>query len=207
MFQQILATLGQMDGQYQKKTKILATVKQCKPVEFSKTSGKPGQSFVLTAENGEESWVKLVGKFDPMENCVGNKYEWHIWPFKADQAPKPSLYCWVNGLVHRAEGNQSQQAAPQNQRPAPQAQQPANAPHTTRSATDISIERQVCVKAVAEIVARMGGQMKIDEAIGWCCEFHRWITDGRPTMRTQPSGLNPDYVGDDPPPPEDDLPF
>jgi hypothetical protein len=63
MFEQIKHTLGNMDGDYQAKTLVTAFIADVKDVEYSKSSGKPGQSLYLRhEETGEIAWVKFTGK-------------------------------------------------------------------------------------------------------------------------------------------------
>jgi len=114
MFQQVISTLGQTDGQYQLKTKILAVVKQVKKVEFSKSSGKPKQSLYLTDESGEDSWVTIIGTFDALDDTsLGKQYEFLVWPYKAEQSPKTTLYCWINRQVPVQSYTQPPQGSPQ----------------------------------------------------------------------------------------------
>ncbi len=116
-FQQIRDSLGTMDGEYQAKTQVEATVKRVKDVEYSKT-GKKGQSLVLIF-NGEEEWVKFTGKgvdetpFD--QSAVGRQYVFLVWPFCPDQSPKTYLYCWVQ----RQSPQQGSQQATQQVNPVP----------------------------------------------------------------------------------------
>ena len=110
MFQQAISTLGQLDGQYQMKTKILAVVRQVKKMEFSQSSGKPKQSLYLTDESGEDSWVTIIGKFDALDDSsLGKQYEFLVWPYKADQSPKTTLYCWINRQVPQTASQGSPQ--------------------------------------------------------------------------------------------------
>ena len=114
MFQQTLNSLGRLEPgtTYNVKTVIFAVVKVAKAVEYSKTSGKPGQSLLLTADNGEESWVKLTGKFDALDqNSIGQRYEFLVWPFKSEQSPTTYLYCWIQRQVPQQGQPASQQAA------------------------------------------------------------------------------------------------
>ena len=100
MFQQIQQTLGNMDGQYQAKTLVKAFISDVKDVEYSKTSGKPGQSLYLRhEETGEIAWVKFTGKGvedNPLDKAdKGTTREFLVWPFKPDSSPKTYLYCWI----------------------------------------------------------------------------------------------------------------
>jgi len=180
MFQQAKDNLGQKEPgtDYNLKLAINATVKVAKPIEYSKTSGKPGQSLLLTADNGEEDWVKLTGKFDALDqSSIGKTYEFLVWPFQPDGSPKIHLYCWI-----------------QRQVPQSQPQGPQNAPQGVKPPPGIDVQSQILaialriVEAVEAIVYEKAG--------------------GRPT---QQSGPNPDYVGDEPAPPDDDeeeyIPF
>ena len=120
MFQQVREILGQKDDKgYQKKLEITASVVRVKDVEYSKSSGKPGQSLLLKC-GGEEEWVKFQGgkDFTPLDpSAVGKTYIFLVWPFRPDQSPKTYLYCWI------------QRQVPQNgQQPPQQAAQSTNSP-------------------------------------------------------------------------------
>ncbi len=220
MFTQIITTLGQMDGKYQQKTKIFATVVRRKDVEYSKTSGNPGQSLLLRAENQEESWVKWIGN-DVKDGALdtsaeGNQYEFSIWPFQPKDSPKVSLYCWMNRMVQAG----AQQPAPQGQQSSQQLAQgqPANAQSAEQSVDwDGKQLREhrghqlynatLLVTKLAEIAGKTEGQNPglIKEIAE---ELVQYIYNGPAARPTQPSGPNPDYVGDNPPPPkDDDIPF
>ena len=121
MFQQVKDNLGQKEPgtDYNLKLAISATVKVAKPIEYSKSSGKPGQSLLLTADNGEEEWVKLTGKFDALDQgSIGKKYEFLVWPFQPDGSPKIYLYCWIQRQVPQGSP-QTRQNAPQGTKPPP----------------------------------------------------------------------------------------
>jgi len=153
-------------------------------VEFSQSSGKPKQSLYLVDESGEDSWVTIIGKFDALDDTsLGKQYEFSVWPFKADQSPKTTLYCWINRQV--PQSNQSQpQSSPQRPQAPPQGVKPPP-----------GIDTQSQIMAMAERFLVAIEQLSFPNA----------VTPMRPT---QPSGLNPEYVGDDPPPPDDnDVPF
>jgi len=112
-FQQVRNTLGQFEPgtEYNIKTTANCTIKRYKPVEYSKSSGKPGQSLALETDEGDEDWVKLGGKFDPIDdNYLGKVYEFLIWPFKPDQATKTYLYCWIQ---RQTPSQSTPQASPQ----------------------------------------------------------------------------------------------
>lgn len=96
MFQEIRNKLGQKDDKgYQVKTKVTAIIKRVKNVEYSKASGKPGQSLLIEV-NGEEEWIKLIGKFDALDGSFeGRNFEFLIWPFQPDGSPKSYLYAWI----------------------------------------------------------------------------------------------------------------
>lgn len=182
MFQQAINSLGQFEPgtTYNVKTQIFATVKVAKLVEFSPKTGKPGQSLLLVADNGEESWVKLSGKFDALDqNSIGQRYEFLVWPFKPEQAQKVYLYCWIQRQVPQ----QSRQSNPQAP---PQVAQATNSPQGMDiSAQTIAIAERI-VTAIEHIVQNSTFQ--------------------RPT---QEAGPNPEYVGDDPEPVEESekIPF
>ena len=117
MFQQTLNSLGQFEPgtTYNIKTQIFAVVKVAKAVEYSKTSSRPGQSLLLTADNGEESWVKLTGKFDTLDqNSIGQRHEFLVWPFKPAQSTKTYLYCWIQRQVPAQGSSQPLQQAAQS---------------------------------------------------------------------------------------------
>jgi hypothetical protein len=105
-----------MDGQYQAKTLVKAFITDVKDVEYSKTSGKPGQSLYLRAENNEIAWVKLTGKFDPLTAAdKGTTRDFLVWPFKPQDSPKTYLYCWIQ----RQNTQQAPQTPPQQPNSAP----------------------------------------------------------------------------------------
>lgn len=189
MFQQARNNLGQKEPgtNYNIKISIYATVKQAKAIEYSKTSGKPGQSLLLKDDDGEEEWVKLTGKFDVLNNShIGQRYEFLVWPFQPEQSPKVYLYCWIQRQVP-----QDSQQAPQ------QARQSTNAPNTTI----LSAERQCAWKSACSVAAS-NLDMTLEEVEQWAVRGLSFIQFGKPIDRGgQP---NPDYVGDDPPPPDDD---
>ncbi len=132
-FQQIRDSLGTMDGQYQAKTEITATIKQVKPVGYSQKSGKPGQSLYIELDSGEQDWVKFTGKDvadSPLDhNAEGKRVILKIWPFRPEQAAKTYLYCWIQRQVPQ-NGSQSSQNTPQAPQQPPQ--QP-NAPQGNQS--------------------------------------------------------------------------
>ncbi len=212
MFRQILATVGQEDDKgYQVKTVILGTVKQRKEIEFSQTTGKPGQSFVLIAENGEESWVKWIGKDVEKgampEECVGNQYEWIVWPFKADQAKKPSLYCWLSTLVKPKDQN-PQQGNPKGQqatnaKPADEPvdwdgkQQREFRSHAIHSAT-------LLVVALAEVNEESRG-MSPELVVQMAETYVKYVYNGREAVPNREPA--PDGGYGLPPVGDDDIPF
>jgi hypothetical protein len=101
-----------MDGQYQAKTPIKAFITDIKDVEYSKSSGKPGQSLYLRAENNEIAWVKLTGKFDPLTAAdKGTTRDFLVWPFKPQDSPKTYLYCWIQRQSSQNTQQGSQQPA------------------------------------------------------------------------------------------------
>jgi len=181
MFQQIKDSLGQMDGEnkYQLKTAVNATVVRVRELEYSKTNGKPAQSLVLKDDDGEEEWVKLTGKFDPLQaGQVFQKYEFLVWPFKPQQSPKTYLYCWIQRQVNQ----NSQPPQSVSQRP-PQPPQQANG--------NGGIITQVQLIQLAE---------RFIQAI-------EYVVHGN--IEPPKSNVNPDYVGDEPAPVDDSdiIPF
>lgn len=177
MFQQILQTLGKMDGQYQAKTLVTAFISDVKDIEYSQKTGKPGQSLYLRHdETGEISWVKFIGKGvedSPLDKTdKGTTRDFLVWPFKPDQSPKTCLFCWIQ----RQTGQQAPQRAAQG----------TNLPQGG------DIQGQILAMAERFLTAI--------ESLAY--------PNTTPDRPTQPSGPNPDYVGDDPPPPDDsDVPF
>lgn len=147
MFQQISNTLGQKtDDGYQTKTAILATISKVKDVEYSQKTGKAKQGLLLKADNGEEEWVNLMGKDCPIDKTLaGKRYEFLVWPYKAEQAPKITYYCWIQKQVFQ---NTPQQAPQPLQ--APKAQQGVQSAPQNK---DGSICRQTAGKCAAEIIA------------------------------------------------------
>ena len=114
MFEQIKQTLGNMDGQYQAKTPVKAFITDVKDVEYSQKTGRPGQSLYLRHEETSEiAWVKFVGKGvaeNPLDKTdKGTQRDFLIWPFKPDESPKTSLYCWIQ----RQTSQPTPQAPPQ----------------------------------------------------------------------------------------------
>jgi hypothetical protein len=166
IFEQIRQTLGQMDGQYQKKTQVVATVKQLKKVEYSQSSGKPVQSLLLEAQDAEQSWVKLMGNFDPLDdNYLNAQCEFMIWPFKPEQSPKIYLYCWINRKIDGAAPS-----APQTPQNAPQA---ANTPAPTVTHTP----REYVVLGVCNVAARRP-DMDTAAILDMCHHLHKWVETG-----------------------------
>ena len=116
-FQQIRDSLGQMDGEYQAKAEIVGTVRKVKKVEFSKSTGKPGQSLSIEIDSGEQDWVKMIGEFDPLdETSMGKTFTFLVWPFKPAQSPKTYLYCWIQRQSSQ-NSSQAPQTTPQQQNP------------------------------------------------------------------------------------------
>lgn len=94
------------------------------------------------------------------------------------------------------------------QTPPPAPQQPVHVP-VGQDAKGISIERQAAWKSACEVAARRT-PMSLDETEAWALRGSQFMTDGmlHPAARTQPSGPNPNYVGDNPAPVgDDDIPF
>ena len=176
MFQQILDTLGQLDGNYQRKTPVTATLLEVKAVEYSQSSGKPKQGLYVQADDGDRAWLNLIGKFDPVDVNNRNRFDFLVWPFKAEQSPKPSLYCWIQ----RAAAGQAPPSEPYHV-PVGQPQAPPQAPNTpvrTRDATGVSIERQVCIYTVGDIVESRP-QMDMAEAGDWLAFFMYFAETGQ----------------------------
>jgi len=175
-FQTIRDSLGQMDGKYQAKTDLTAVIKQVKPVEYSKSSGKPGQSLYIELDSGERDWVKFTGKDvaeSPLDhNAMDQNYALKVWPFQPEATTKVYLYCWI-----------------QRQVPQGSPQRPQNAPQGIKPPPGIDTESQIL--AMAE---------RFLKAIETLC-----YPNAAPDRPTQPSGPNPDYVGDDPSPPDDEV--
>jgi hypothetical protein len=143
MFQQIANSLNKKDDKgFQVKTTILATIIQMKSVEYSQTTGKPKQGLLLRTYNGEESWVNLMGKDCPIDqNLLNTQCEFLIWPYKAEQSPKVTFYCWINRRVSQ----NSLPQAPQTTNSAPQGQSVPNN-------KDVSMCRQCAGKCSAVIL-------------------------------------------------------
>ncbi len=182
-FQQIRDTLGQMESGYQVKTEITATILQVKPVEYSKQSGKPGQSLYVQLDTGEKDWIKFIGKDvvdSPLDyNAEKKQYLFRVWPFKADQAPKASLYCWIQRQVPSQGGSQAPQSPPQGTK--------------AGQGVDYTAQFLQCANRLLDVMEHL---------------THGNATFEPEARPTQPSGPNKDYVGDDPPPPDDDsIPF
>ena len=112
MFQQIANTLGQKDEKgYQVKTLVSATIKVIKDVEYSQSSGKPKQGLLLAGDHGAESWVTLMGNDVPLgKDLKDGKYQFLIWPFKADQSPKATFYCWIQRAAPKTSPQQAAQS-------------------------------------------------------------------------------------------------
>ena len=195
MFQQILDTLGQLDGNYQRKTPVTATLLEVKAVEYSQSSGKPKQGLYVQADDGDRAWLNLIGKFDPVDVNNRNRFDFLVWPFKAEQSPKPSLYCWIQ----RAAAGQAPPSEPYHV-PVGQPQAPPQAPNTpvrTRDATGVSIERQATVKAVCERYA--GTDADLATMLDACGHFHKWIETGTVdfTVMNTPAPIMTDPNQDD----------
>lgn len=169
MFQQILQTLGNMDGQYQVKTLVTAFITDVKNVEYSQKTGKPGQSLYLRHdETGEISWVKFIGKGvedSPLDKTdKGTTRDFLVWPFKPDQSPKTCLYCWI-----QRQTSQSPQQAPQ------QAAQGTNAPQGGEVV--FSQCRALAIDIAAKLVA--SGKHAPVELYGLADFITDYIRDGK----------------------------
>jgi hypothetical protein len=148
-----------MEGQYQIKTKVIAMIRQVKPMEFSKTNSKPKQSLFLEADNGEKEWVTLIGKFDPLDfNSEGKKFEFLLWPFKAEESPRTTLYCWINRQVATQQPQQGQNTPQTHQTPlqvtnTPQGKEIATLPPQDYRALALDIAGRLCAAGKYEYSA------------------------------------------------------
>ena len=98
---------------YNLKVEMPAIIRAVKPIEYSKQSGKMGQSLFLEDNTGDKQWVKLTGTFEPLDDSyIGKTFTFKVWPFKPDQSPKTYLYCWIQRQVPQA-GQQSSSQTPQ----------------------------------------------------------------------------------------------
>jgi len=194
-FEQVYNILGQQDDKgYQAKLSVPATVQQVKGVEYSKSSGKPGQSVFLRDNFGGEAWVKIQGKFDPLsQSQIGRTYEFLVWPFKPDNAPKTYLYAWIQRQVN---GPQTQpQTPPQRPRETAQGTNPPNMGKTPR---DTSIERQACFKGLCELAAnRQDIIPDMAEFFNFLHVAHKWVETGEVDMSV--THVNPTDAPDLPP--------
>jgi len=169
-----------MDGQYQAKTEITATILQVKPVEYSQKSGKPGQSLYVELDSGEKDWIKFTGKGvadAPLDhNAENQRAIFLVWPFRPEQAAKTYLYCWIQ--------RQTSQRSPQSRQQPPQQANPAQGGDTQ-----------------AEFI-------KLAERLITAIEYvvHGNV---QPPTQVQATRVNPDHVDDDPKPVDDSdtIPF
>lgn len=110
----------------------------------------------------------------------------------------------VKGTTQEYEGKitLSAKLSGNGQQSQPEQRQASN--NNRKGSESVSIERQVCVKAVGQIFQGEGSAMDIGTGIKWCCYFHKWIQDGKdiPTMAGTPVGSD-----DEPPIDDDDIPF
>lgn len=208
-FQQVLQAKGQKDDQgYDLKVTILGRFGA--NMEFGKTQkGADKCSVKVTDKDNVTHKVHLYGTLPTAAMCT-QRAEFNIAAF--DGQGQQGAYVGYSGIWNsRATVLQDGQG----QQPAPQANQPANAAPVSKPVytdpTQTSIERQVCVKAVGRMAAERA-DMELREAAGWLGFFSHWIKTGQFVFTqerpTQPSGPNPNYVGDSPPPPkDDDIPF
>ena len=98
---------------YNLKVEMPAIIRAVKSIEYSKQSGKMGQSLFLEDNTGDKQWVKLTGTFEPLDDSyIGKTFTFKVWPFKPDQSPKTYLYCWIQRQVPQP-GQQSSSQTPQ----------------------------------------------------------------------------------------------
>jgi len=174
MFHTAYNNLGKFEPgtNYNLKVEMPAIVRAVKPIEYSKQSGKPGQSIFLEDNTGVKQWVKLTGTFEPLDDSyIGKTFTFKIWPFKPDQSPKTFLYCWI------------QRQVPQNAQQS-NTQTPQTPPQHPNQSQGIDITAQFI--ALAE---------RLIQAVEYVVHGH---------IET---GGNPNYVGDHPEKPTDEIPF
>ncbi len=178
-FQQIRDSLGQKDGDYQAKTEITATIKRVKDVEFSK-KGKKGQSLYIEIDSGEQDWVKFIGKGVEDSPLDDNSLGRRAIFLVWPFRPEQASKTYLYCWIQREVPQGSSQAPPQA------AQQPNPAQGAVTDAQILAFAERF-LKAVETLV----------------------YPNANTKRPTQPSGPNPEYVGDNPPPvdEEDDVPF
>lgn len=188
-FQAIQQIKGQKDGNYPKRLDMYAVLNELKGVHLNSNKTQC-HDCVITDTTGEKHKVTLY-KDGPPANLLNTKQVFSLCAYEGtftdQQSGQQKSYTgysgfWVaNPQRHQQGGQNSPQSAPQ--RP----QQPAQA---SNAGAGINIQAQFI--ALAE---------RFIEAI-------EYVVHGNiQPPPTQPSGPNLDYVGDNPPPPEDDVPF
>ena len=143
------------------------------------------------------------------------------WAGKFD-ANTGNMKLFFGSMAQRDVAAQAPQQAPpqaqepyhepvgQPQSPTPPPQAPM-APQGSRDATGTSIERQCAWKSACGVAAS-NRMLELKHVVDWAVRGAKFMADGMGDIPseplTQPSGPNPNYVGDNPPPPtDDDIPF
>ena len=169
-------------------------------------AGKPKQYCKFTDANGEQQGVSIyqgTGQPIPPEK-QGITLSINI---SAKTSPQGNKLYYGGFWNSNAQVKPISVQTPQQPRQAPQqaAQQP-NAPQNDRN---ISIEREVAFKAACEYCGRMA--IPKEQLIKVAKAGHYFIATGNDINdipNPDPSITNPNYVGDNPPPPTGDgIPF
>ena len=174
-------------------TDLLSSVHEQNQPELCTLSGIEGYQFApsgaaftkaTVTQSGRVAKIKIYQGNGPQltQNLIGQQLTFNL---KSYQSQNGQIY--ISGFWNDKAGNPPPQQ-PQNTQQAPQ--QPAQPPNPTQGG-DISDAR---ILAFAERVLKCMESLCFPNTI--------------PQRPIQPSGPNPDYVGDDPPKPDDpEIPF
>jgi len=191
-FQAIQQIKGQKDGNYPKRLDMYAVLNELKGTYFN-ANKTACHDCVITDTTGEKHKVTLY-KDAPAVNLLGTQQVFSLYAYDGTFTDKSTgqqkSYTGYSGfwVANPQRHQQSSQNAPRNppQRPQ-QAAQAANAPPGIDTQSQILAMAERFLSAIEALI------------------YPNANTTDRPT---QPSGPNPDYVGDNPSPPQDDsIPF
>ena len=216
-FAQALQIKGQKDDRgYDRKVTMLARF--AVNMEFGETQGgKPKCSVKLTDKDNVTHKVYLYGTLPTVAMCT-QKAEFNISAF--DGQGQQGAYVGYSGFWNSTATiiQDGQQPAQQSQQPATQARQPANAGPADkpvdwdgkelREHRGYALHDACNVLIALATVSQNGQSISKDLALELAETFLSYRYNGLPKTRpTQPSGPNPNYVGDNLPPPDGDIPF
>ena len=228
-FNQVRAVEGQKDEKgYQISVPMMGTIQNITPPEWNK-NGKKFQKVAIGDDTGESHNVKIYLGSNPDMNdsMLTQRFPFRIAP----NAFKGKMYYtgfWEAGQSHMQAPQaaqphapyQGQQQAPQHapQGP-PQGRQSTNAPQRPVSAESLFIGKQAVVKGVCDALSHSTENFDADLFVATCWKIWNGfvVADTEPLGKapqpqtfteTAKSYENPDYVGDEPTPPDDsDIPF